>query len=74
MQIGVTVVGFKEIDGILFYELNVKIPIPGVRGELTGTVPFNATIPQAQAAVKAWIKDSYNITVPPNADVKVVGL
>lgn len=75
MQIGITVSGFTDIDGALFYALNVKFTHPsGQRGEISGSVPFNATQSQAAAAVKQWIVDTYGVTVPANAQIKIVGL
>lgn len=75
MQVGVTVSGFVEIDGALFYSLNVKFVHPsGQRGEVGGVVQFNATQAQAITAVKQMILDAYGVTVPNNAAVKVVGL
>jgi hypothetical protein len=75
MQIGVTVVGFMESEGALYYSLNIKFVHPsGQRGEINGTVPFAATQNQAIATAKQMILDSYGITVPTNAQVKVVGL
>lgn len=75
MQIGVTVSGFVESEGALYYALNIKFIHPsGQRGEVNGTAPFAATQAQAIAAVKQMIFDSYGVTVPTTAQVKVVGL
>ena len=75
MQIGVTVSGFQDIGGLLFYTLNVKFNHPtGQRGEISGTVPITSTRAQAEAEVKTWILDNYGIAVPGNALVRTVGL
>lgn len=75
MQIGITVSGFRDLDGVLVMELSVQFNHPSIeRGEASGTVPFNATQPQAVAAARQWITDNYNVTVPANASIRVIGL
>lgn len=75
MQIGVTVSGFRVVDGILNYELNVKfIAADGRTGEIGGTIPFTSTPAQAKVEVSQWILDAYGIQVPANVIVRTVGI
>jgi hypothetical protein len=75
MQIGVTVQGFVESEGQLHHALTaVFLSTTGETGEVSGIVPFTTTTAQVATSVKQWILDSYGITVPTGAQVKIVGL
>jgi hypothetical protein len=75
MQIGITVMGFVEMEGALYYSLNARfVATSGETGEVTGTAAFSVTQPQAIAIIRQMITDAYGITVPANAQIKIVGL
>lgn len=74
MQIGITINGFTDVDGLLMMSMRVQFNHPsGQRGDISGTVPFNTTNAEARQTARQWIKENYNLDAPGNVTYRIIG-